>query len=92
MYELARRGVDVKMEARKVNISQFDIVSVNLPVVEFKIVCSTGTYIRSIANDFGATLGCGAYLSSLRRTRIGEFTTEQAVSLEELEASLVQHS
>jgi len=92
MYELARRGVDVKMEPRKVNISQFDIVSINLPVVEFKIVCSTGTYIRSIANDFGAALGCGAYLSSLRRTRIGEFTTDQAVSLEELEASLVQHS
>ena len=88
MYELARRGEDVKMEARKVTISEFEIVHIELPILTFKIVCSTGTYIRSIANDFGAALGCGAYLSSLRRTRIGEFTAEQAYSMEEFEKNV----
>jgi tRNA pseudouridine55 synthase len=91
MYELARRGVDIKLEARKITISQFEIVSIDLPVVAFKIVCSTGTYIRSVANDFGAVLGCGAYLSGLRRTRIGQLSTEEAVTMEEFEEGLIVH-
>ncbi|MEO6723621.1 MAG: tRNA pseudouridine(55) synthase TruB [Ferruginibacter sp.] len=88
MYELARRGEDVKMETRKVTIHEFEIVHIDLPVISFRIVCSTGTYIRSVANDFGAALGCGAYLSSLRRTSIGEFTAEQAMTMEEFERNV----
>jgi tRNA pseudouridine55 synthase len=58
---------------------------VELPVVHFKVVCSTGTYIRSLANDFGAALGCGGYLSSLRRTRIGDFNVEEGMGMEAFE-------
>lgn len=78
IYHLARQGVEVKVEPRKILISAFEITAVELPVVHFRVVCSTGTYIRSLANDFGAALGCGAYLSSLCRTRIGDFRLENA--------------
>lgn len=88
LYELARRGEEVELEPRDVCISVFEIVSIEMPVVHFRIVCSTGTYIRSVANDFGAALGCGAYLSGLRRTRIGEFNIEDAMSLDAFIASL----
>ncbi|MDO9374971.1 MAG: tRNA pseudouridine(55) synthase TruB [Ferruginibacter sp.] len=88
LYELARRGVDVELQARNITIHSFDITAVDLPVIHFKVVCSTGTYIRSLAHDFGAVLGCGAHLSSLRRTRIGEFTTESAFTMEAFENSL----
>ena len=80
VYLLASKGIDVILEPRKITISAFNIIKINLPVVEFKIVCSTGTYIRSLANDFGRILGTGAYLSSLRRTRIGNFLAETALS------------
>jgi tRNA pseudouridine55 synthase len=85
LYELARRGEEVELKARTISIKSFDITSVELPVVHFKVVCSTGTYIRSLANDFGAALGCGAHLSSLRRTRIGEFLVDNGVGMEEFE-------
>jgi len=85
VYELARRGESIELEPRKLFIRQFDIVSIEMPVLHFKVVCSTGTYIRSLANDFGAALGCGGYLSSLRRTAIGNFRVENAVNMEELE-------
>lgn len=85
LYELARKGVDVELKSRPVNIRSFDITSIALPEVHFKVTCSTGTYIRSLANDFGAVLGCGAYLSNLRRTKIGDFPVEDAVSMEEFE-------
>lgn len=88
VYELARKGVDVKIEPRKVTIHEFEITVIDLPVVNFRVVCSTGTYIRSLANDFGATLGCGAYLSSLCRTRIGEFTLNKAITPAELEEEI----
>jgi len=78
LYELARQGKEVNPEPRNVTISTFEITHIELPVVYFKVVCSTGTYIRSLANDFGAALGCGGYLGSLRRTRIGEFNVEDA--------------
>ncbi|HMG82531.1 MAG TPA: tRNA pseudouridine(55) synthase TruB [Ferruginibacter sp.] len=84
MYELARKGVEIELKARKVMIYQFDITRIELPVVEFKILCSTGTYIRSIANDLGTALGCGAYLSSLRRTAIGEFSVADAIKVEDV--------
>lgn len=86
LYELARRGVEVELKARNVTIHQFEITGINLPVVEFKVVCSTGTYIRSLANDFGAALGCGAYLRSLRRTAIGDFKAADAENMESFEA------
>lgn len=89
-YELARRGEEVEMKSREITISEFSITSVEWPVVGFKVVCSTGTYIRSLAHDFGQQLGCGGYLSSLRRTRIGAFLVEEATSLESLEAIILQ--
>ena len=81
VYELARQGKEVKLEPRKITIKQFEITNIDLPVVGFKVVCSTGTYIRSLANDFGAALGCGGYLSSLRRTRIGAYKVEDAMTM-----------
>jgi tRNA pseudouridine55 synthase len=88
LYELARRGVDVELKARNINIKSFELTSIELPVVYFKVVCSTGTYIRSLANDYGTVLGCGAHLSSLCRTRIGEFKLSDAVEMEEFEKIL----
>ncbi len=88
VYELARKGVDVKLEPRKITIKEFEVDASALPIVSFRVVCTTGTYIRSLANDFGAALGCGAYLSSLRRTRIGAFTTEEAISMEDFETAM----
>jgi tRNA pseudouridine55 synthase len=88
VYELARKGVEVKIDPRKVTIYEFEITSVELPVVQFRVVCSTGTYIRSLANDFGAALGCGGYMSSLCRTRIGEFRLENAITPAELEEEI----
>ncbi len=85
VYELARKGIEVQMEPRAVTISVFEITSIEMPVVHFRVLCSTGTYIRSLANDFGAALGCGGYLSSLRRTRIGEFRVEDAYTMESAE-------
>jgi len=85
VYELARKGKEVKLDPRRVTIQVFEIIDFRLPVLEFRVVCSTGTYIRSLANDLGAALGCGGYLSSLRRTRIGEYTVEQALTMENAE-------
>ena len=78
LYKLARKGKTVELKARPVIISEFEIVKVDLPRVWFRIVCSKGTYIRSLAHDFGQALGVGAHLSALRRTRIGSQTIEQA--------------
>ncbi len=82
-YEMARKGEKIELSPRKITIKEFNIASIALPVVQFRVVCSTGTYIRSLANDFGERLGCGAYLSSLCRTRIGDFTLAQSMSMEE---------
>lgn len=83
-YHKARRGEEVKMKARKVRIEAFEITNIEMPLVHFRIVCSKGTYIRSIAHDFGKILHSGAHLSSLRRTRSGQFKIEDAWNLEEL--------
>ena len=88
VYELARKGKEVRLEPRKVFIKEFELTAIELPCVHFRVVCSTGTYIRSLANDFGEALACGAYLSSLRRTRIGEFRIEDALGIEGFENSL----
>ena len=85
VYELARKGQTIELEPRKITIKAFDITAVALPVVHFRVVCSTGTYIRSLANDVGKVAGCGAYLSSLCRTRIGAFTLDDAMMMEEAE-------
>ncbi len=88
VYELARMGIDVQMEPRRVVISEFEITSIELPVIGFRVVCTTGTYIRSLANDFGAALGSGGYLSSLCRTRIGEFVLTDALTMEQWEQEI----
>lgn len=80
-YELARRGKEVELEPRPVTVTHFE-TTLDYPNVHFRIVCSTGTYIRSLANDLGARLGCGGYLSALCRTRIGEFYLKDAWSME----------
>lgn len=90
VYLAARKGVDVKLEPRPVTIYSFEIEKIELPVVYFRVVCSTGTYIRSLANDFGAALGVGGYMSSLRRTRIGIFSVEEAKSMTDLETEIKQ--
>ena len=81
LYVSARKGITVEMEARPVTIRSFTIEKIDLPIVHFKVICSTGTYIRSLANDFGAALGVGGYMSSLRRTRIGDFYVENAKTI-----------
>lgn len=81
VYELARQGLEVKLEPRQVTIHTFEIKKIELPVIHFRVVCSTGTYIRSLANDFGAALGCGGYMSSLCRTRIGDSLLQDALTL-----------
>jgi tRNA pseudouridine55 synthase len=83
VYELARKGQTIELEPRKITIKEFEITNIEMPVVHFRVVCSTGTYIRSLANDVGKAAGCGAYLSSLCRTRIGAFTLNKAMTMDE---------
>jgi tRNA pseudouridine55 synthase len=83
-YELAREGKEVVIQPREVEIMEFEIIGIELPRVDFRVVCSKGTYIRSLADDFGRTLGSGAYLSALMRSRIGEYKIEDALSIDEL--------
>ena len=84
-YDLARQGRAVALDGRKVTIRVFEMEIQQLPLVSFRVVCSTGTYIRSLANDLGEYLGCGAYLSSLCRTRIGEYLLKDAIDPESSE-------
>jgi tRNA pseudouridine55 synthase len=84
LYKMARKGKEVPREPREVNVSKFEIKSISLPDIEFEITCSKGTYIRVIANDFGEKLGCGALLSSLRRTAIGDYSVGKALTVAEL--------
>jgi len=88
LYESARKGIEVKVDPRKVNIMSFEITHIDLPRVDFKVVCSTGTYIRSLVKDFGAALGVGAYMSALRRTKIGDFNIEDAIQWEDLKKEI----
>jgi tRNA pseudouridine55 synthase len=81
-YEFARKGQEIELKHRAVDISVFEITSIQLPVVTFRIVCSKGTYIRSIARDFGTSLGVGAYLSELCRTRIGNHFLADALTID----------
>ncbi len=84
LYELARRGIEVQRKPRPVTIRAFEMLGFELPVVRFHVVCSKGTYVRTLADDVGERLGCGGHLGDLRRTRSGEFTLAEAVRLENL--------
>jgi tRNA pseudouridine55 synthase len=88
LYEFAREGVEVEIPTRKVNIRSFELTQKAIPKVDFKVICSKGTYIRSLANDYGKALNSGAHLSALRRTRIGEFNIEHAISIEDFEKQI----
>lgn len=80
LYEYAREGKELELKARLVEILQFEILEINMPDIHFRIQCSKGTYIRSVAHDFGKALNSGGYLSSLRRTKIGEYNVDNAVT------------
>ena len=84
LYELARKGIVVEMKPRKVTILRLDILEISLPKVRFVVTCSKGAYIRKLASDIGQRLGCGAYLSALRRTRSGKFTLADAITIDKL--------
>jgi tRNA pseudouridine55 synthase len=83
LYESARAGIEVELTPRPVTIKTFEITKIEMPIVEFRVVCSKGTYIRSLAYDFGKALNSGAYLNSLCRTRSGNFLLSDALSLED---------
>jgi len=80
LYEFAREGKEVEVKSRKIEILEFEIEKIEMPKVYFRVVCSKGTYIRSLAHDFGKALRSGAYLSGLRRTKIGDFNVNNAVA------------
>ncbi|WP_298310884.1 tRNA pseudouridine(55) synthase TruB [uncultured Aquimarina sp.] len=88
LYEYARQGEEVEVSARKITISTFEITRVELPEVDFRVVCGKGTYIRSLAHDFGKALQSGGHLSVLRRTKIGEFSVDDAISPQVFENQL----
>jgi tRNA pseudouridine55 synthase len=83
LYDLARKGKEIERKPRDIHISKFEITGINMPEIHFDISCSKGTYIRVIANDFGEKLGCGAVLSKLRRTKIGDYDVKDALTVEE---------
>lgn len=83
LYQSARKGQDVEIPTKQVRIDDFDITNIDLPKIDFRVKCSKGTYIRSLANDFGQVLNVGAYLSSLQRTKIGDYSLENAYQLED---------
>ena len=84
LYELARKGISVKVEPRRIFIKDIEIQKIDLPKVKFKAACSKGTYIRRLASDIGNELGCGAYLSGLERTRSGRFIVSDSVGMDAL--------
>lgn len=88
MYDLARQGKTREITPRKITVETFEITDISLPKVQFRIVCSKGTYIRSLAYDFGKALNSGGHLSQLRRTKIGDFNVKDAVEIEDFIANL----
>jgi tRNA pseudouridine55 synthase len=86
LYKLARKGEEVEREPRFIRIASFDLLSFALPKLTFRLACTKGTYVRTVANDLGQKLGCGAHLSELRRTGSGKFTIEQCLPLDQIEA------
>lgn len=88
LYEHARAGEEVEISSRKTTIHEFEITKFDLPQIEFRVVCSKGTYIRSLAFDFGKALNSGAHLSALRRTKIGDFSVENGITPDEFEKKI----
>lgn len=88
LYEYARTGKEVEVSAREVVIHEFEITQINMPEVQFRVVCGKGTYIRSLAHDFGKALSCGGYLSELRRTKIGDYHVNKGVTPVEFRENL----
>ena len=90
LYLHAREGTNIEIKAREVHIEKFEITNINIPKIEFRVICSKGTYIRSLANDFGEKLNCGAFLSKLRRTQIGNFKLEDAHSINNFQEKILK--
>lgn len=91
LYQLARKGIHVKREPRLIHVKYLTIESYNPPEVQFYLECSKGTYVRQLAEDIGNVLGCGACISQIRRTKVGQFDIKDAVNLEELNESHIRH-
>lgn len=89
-YDLARQGLEPELKSRRIEIKAFDITSIDLPEITFRVACSKGTYIRSLAHDLGQRIGTGAYLKSLRRTKIGDYSVNDALTPDEFKAILSQ--
>ena len=92
LYEFARAGEEVEIKPRKITIHEFEIIKIEKNILTFRVICSKGTYIRSLVHDFGKALNSGAYLLSLRRTKIGEFKVEDSQSIEEFIQAIDVHS
>lgn len=86
LYEHARKGEEIEIASRKVTITEFELTDTNLPQIDFRVVCSKGTYIRSLAFDFGQALNSGGHLTALRRTKIGDYDVQNAVAVEQFES------
>ena len=84
LYKLARQGKEVKREPRLVHVYDYELTSLNLPEFDFRVICSKGFYVRTYAHEIGMKIGCGAHLSSLRRTKSGKFSAEGAITFDEL--------
>lgn len=89
-YDIAREGKTAEIKPKEITITEFEITRISLPEVDFRVVCSKGTYIRSLAYDFGLALNSGAHLTALCRTRIGSYKLEDALTLEEFEKGLIE--
>lgn len=89
LYEHARAGVEVEIDSRKTTIYEFEITRIALPEIDFRVVCSKGTYIRSLAFDFGKAMQSGSHLTALRRTKIGNYNVQNAMTPEEFEKSIL---
>lgn len=92
LYEHARAGVEVEIASRKTTIHEFEITRIALPEIDFRVVCSKGTYIRSLAFDFGKAMNSGSHLTALRRTKIGDYDVKNAIDVTLFEESLNSNS
>ena len=88
LYEHARAGETVEIASRKTTIHEFEITRISLPEIDFRVVCSKGTYIRSLAYDFGKAMNSGSHLTALRRTKIGDYSVENAIEITQFEKNL----
>ncbi|WP_410878581.1 tRNA pseudouridine(55) synthase TruB [Myroides sp. DW712] len=91
LYEHARKGEEVEISTRPITISAFELTRITLPEIDFRVACSKGTYIRSLAFDFGEKVQSGAHLTALRRTKIGTYDVENALSIEEFERHVMEN-